>query len=107
MKKINEGLLHTSQKSVSSVEVKQELPQCLSLFSRACDRKGISSRAGAQLATALLRDLNVVTSENQEALIDKSKIVRERLKSRKDIEASSTRTSDLLACFFMVAKMKP
>lgn len=92
------NVLDTSQKSVSSVEVKQELPQRLSLFSRACDRRGISSRAGAQLATALLRDLNVVTAENQEAVIDKSKVARERLKSRKEV--SSTRTSDLLAIYF-------
>lgn len=91
-------LLDTRQQIFSSVEVKQELPQRLSLFSRACDRRGISSRAGAQLATALLCDLNVVTAENQEAVIDKSKVVRERLKTQKEV--SSTRTSDLLAIYF-------
>lgn len=70
----------------------------MSLFSRACDRRGISSRAGAQLATALLCDLNVVTAVNQEAVIDKSKVVRERLKTQKEV--TSTRTSDLLAIYF-------
>lgn len=68
------------------------------MFSQACDRRGIFSRAGGQLATALLLDLNVVTAENQEAVIDKSKLVREILKTRK--EAKLTRTSNLLAIYF-------
>lgn len=66
------NLLDMGQKIVSSVEVKQELPRRLSLFSWACDSRGISSRAGAQFATTLLQDLNFVTAENQRAVVDKS-----------------------------------
>lgn len=72
-------LLNTSQKNVWSVEVRQELPECLFFFSRACDLRGISSRSGVQLATKLLWDFNVVTAENREAVIDKSKDVYEKL----------------------------
>ena len=82
----------------SSISVKQGLPENLPSFSRACDRTAISSRAGAQLASALLQDLNVVTPENQAAVIDKSKVFRERVKYRQGI--SSTRTSEIIALYF-------
>ncbi|XP_050508651.1 uncharacterized protein LOC126885902 [Diabrotica virgifera virgifera] len=79
-----------------SVKVKQGLPVNLSLFYRACDRRGISNRAGAQLVSALLQDLNVISPENQAAVIDKSKIFRERLKYRR----STTRTNEIIAPYF-------
>lgn len=94
----DEDILKREKKMVSTIPVKQELPKTLPLFSRACDRRAISSRAGAQLATALLKDLNVVNCENQTAVVDKSKIFCEKIKSRK--AASSTRTSELMALFF-------
>lgn len=90
----------TNDKSQSpkSVLVQQCLPVSLPSFSRACDRRAISNRAGAQLASALLQDLNVVTSENQAAVIDKSKVFRERLKYRRSI--TSTRTTEIIALYF-------
>lgn len=81
-----------------SVIVKQSLPEHLPSFSRACDRRAISNRAGAQLASALLQDLNVVTPDNHTAVIDKSKVFRERLKYRKNIV--STRTTEIIALYF-------
>lgn len=50
------------------------IPVNLPSFSRACDRGVISNRAGAQLASALLQDLNIISPDNQAAVIDKSKI---------------------------------
>lgn len=81
-----------------TVNVKQHLPVNLPSFSRACDRRAISNRAGAQLASALLQDLNIISPDNQAAVIDKSKIFRERLKNRQNI--SSTRTTELIALYF-------
>lgn len=82
----------------SSISIKQKLPENLPSFSRACDRRAISNRAGAQLASALLQDLNIVTPDNQAAVIDKSKVFRERVKYRQSI--SSTRTSEIIALYF-------
>lgn len=45
-----------------------------------------------------MKDLNFVTFENQAAVVDKSKIFREHMKSRQ--AASSTRTSELMALYF-------
>lgn len=87
-----------NKKKISSVLVKQGLPVNLPSFSRACDRRAISNRARAQLASALLHDLNVVTPENQVAVIDKSKVFHERVKYRQSI--SSTRTSEIIALYF-------
>lgn len=100
----NEGLTDPeitspqNRRQSPSVIVKQGLPVNLPYFSRACDRRAISNRAGAQLASALLQDLNVVTPENQAAVIDKSKVFRERLKYRRSI--TSTRTTEIIALYF-------
>ncbi|CAG9830230.1 unnamed protein product [Diabrotica balteata] len=66
--------------------------------SRACDCRGISNRAGAQLASPLLKNLNVTSPENQAAVIDKYKIFRERLKYRRSI--NSTRINEIIALYF-------
>lgn len=77
--------------------MKHGLPVNQPNFSRACDRRAISNRAGAQLASALLQDLNVVTPKNQAAVIDKSKVFRERLKYRRSI--TSTRITEIIALY--------
>src|SRR6185436_11657341 len=49
----------------------------------AADSFGISDRAAACLATAVLQDVNLVTESDHRLVIDKSKIRRERNKLRK------------------------
>lgn len=93
-----ESKMLLSGEKPESISVKQRLPENLPSFSRACDCRAISSRAGAQLASALSQDLNIVTPENQAAVIDKSMVFRERVKYRQDI--SSTRTSEIIALYF-------
>ncbi|CAG9838594.1 unnamed protein product [Diabrotica balteata] len=67
-------------------------------YRRACDRRSISNRAGAQLASALLQDLNLISPENQAAVIDKFKIFRKRLKNRRCI--NSTHSNEIIALYF-------
>lgn len=77
-----------NEKRVISEEIKHKLPQNLPLFTLACNWSCISSKAGAQLVTAFLEYLNVLTAENEQAVADKSKVVLESFKSRKQISLS-------------------
>ena len=49
-------------------------------FSRECDRYKLSDRSAAKVANALLKDLSIVTKEEQKLLICPSKLRRERIK---------------------------
>lgn len=51
-------------------------------FSKMCDRYGVSDRAAAALASAVLTDIKVVSHNNLENVIDKNKVRRERNTSR-------------------------
>ena len=47
-------------------------------FARECDRYGVSDRAAAALATALLVDLNLVINDNDENVVTRNKVRRAR-----------------------------
>ena len=49
---------------------------------RECDRYGVSNAAGAAIATAALTDYGIITSDNYSAVIDRSKLRRQREKLR-------------------------
>ena len=83
-----------------TVAVEKKLPKVLPNFSRALDRRGLSSRAGAQIASALLHDIGVVTTDDSSAVVDKSKVQRERSKTRQQSVASATRPSELIALYY-------
>lgn len=53
----------------------------------ACDRTGISDRSAAFIVNAALVDLNVISKENVNKVIDRSKIRRERKKVRHDLQS--------------------
>jgi len=96
---VSKHLKTLTKSSFSTVTVEQKLPKTLPNFARALDRRGISSRAGAQIASALLQDFGVVNSSDSSAVIDKSKLQRERSKSRHRA-VSATHTSELLALYY-------
>ena len=53
----------------------------------ACDRTGVSDRAAAMLASAVLQDMKMVSPNERSKVIDRSKIRRERTKVRKALAA--------------------
>lgn len=48
----------------------------------ACDRTGVSDRAAAAIASAVLKDVGIITEDNKSKVIDRMKIRRERGKNR-------------------------
>ncbi|KAK0049303.1 hypothetical protein Bpfe_021191 [Biomphalaria pfeifferi] len=54
-------------------------------LAKEADRYGISDRAAASLATAVLIDVGFITKQNQSFVIDKNKVHRERLNLRKGL----------------------
>jgi len=65
--------------AASTSQMRLPLPN----LAKEADRYGISDRATASLATAVLIDIEIVTKEDQSLVIDKSKVRRERMKLRK------------------------
>lgn len=68
---------------------KPEVPKkksnfCLPSLSKTCDRYGVSDRAAAAIASAVLHDI-----KSDVEIIDRSKLRRERSKSRKEILAAN------------------
>ena len=53
-------------------------------FISECDRHHISDRAASAMATALLRDIGIVTAEDVSKVVDRSKIRRMRKKRQKE-----------------------
>lgn len=58
-------------------------PMILKKFAETCDRFKVSDIAGAFLATAVMEDLGLVTHMNKQLVVDKSKLRRARVKTRK------------------------
>ena len=57
---------------------------------RECDRYGVSNVAGAAIATTALIDYGIITSDNCTAVIDKSKLRRQREKLRTAVTQKAT-----------------
>ena len=71
----------SEQRSTSS-----QMRKNLKRFGETCDRFQVPDRAAAALSSALLRDLEIVTSENDQMIIDKNEVRRERAKRRKSLQ---------------------
>ena len=56
----------------------------LPALAAACDWHGVSDRAAASLATAVLEDMQIISESNLSQVIDRCKVRRERHKQRKD-----------------------
>lgn len=107
--------LSRKRKPETDIEMDPELPstsygsintemQCtqnynkLPTLAKVCDRYGLSDRSAAAVATAVLHDLGIVSTDNTKNVIDRSKLRRAREQSRKGFIHNSTET--LKAIYF-------
>lgn len=66
---------------------------------RECDRHGVSDRVAASIVSAAFRDVGLIDDSDRTSIVDRSKIRRERSRSR--LMASDSATSDpLVALYF-------
>ena len=68
----------------NSLQKKKQMHVALPTLAAACDRHGVSDRAAATLATAVLQDMQIVHKGDTTQVIDRSKVRRERHKKRGD-----------------------
>lgn len=66
----------------STSQMRTKLP----FLAQACDRTGVSDRSAAILVNAALKDMGLITAEESSKIIDRSKIRRERVKTRKNLK---------------------
>ncbi|GBN94938.1 hypothetical protein AVEN_130743-1 [Araneus ventricosus] len=50
------------------------------------DRFGVSDRAVAAIASSVLHDVGLITSNNSDLMVDENKLRREKTKVRKDLK---------------------
>jgi hypothetical protein len=67
----------------AELQKSQQMRLKLPTLARTSDRYGLSDRASAAVATAVLQDIGLVTEEDKSHVIDRSKLRRERAKKRK------------------------
>ncbi|KAK4879073.1 hypothetical protein RN001_007219 [Aquatica leii] len=67
---------------IRNVEKQPQMRIQFITFAKTCDRHGISDRSAAALASAVLNDIGVVTPEDSSQIVDRSKVRRERQKTR-------------------------
>jgi hypothetical protein len=58
----------------------------LKTLANTCDRYGVSDRSAAAIASAVLQDIGVVTTEDKSKVIDRSKVRRERQENRSNLQ---------------------
>jgi hypothetical protein len=68
-----------SEKKTERKQMRKKLPK----LAKICDRYGISDRAGAVIATAVLEDLGIVSQSTPTNVVDRYKLRRERELTRK------------------------
>lgn len=75
----------------------------LSVFSRKCDRRCVSDRAAADLASALLHDVSehVQAEDRSASVIDRYKVRREKIKTRQTIQYEVYTTGHKIVAFFL------
>lgn len=98
----DEELLHDSDdKSCSSDNVADsQMRTPLPNLAKEADRYGISDRAAASLATAVLIDVGFITKDNQSFVVDKSKVHRERLNLRKNLQRDMHQSTNAITSIY-------
>lgn len=71
---------------MSDPEMKQQMRMSLPHLAMQADRYGLSDRSVAAIATATLIDVGMISKGNDQMLIDRSKVRRERKKVRKNLQ---------------------
>ena len=70
-------------------------------LARACDRFQISNRAGAAIASAVLKDAGFITDDDNTYVIDKNKLKRQMEKYRKKIQEEETAFFGKVNCIYV------
>ena len=92
-----------SDSDSSSSETSKQMRVSLANLAREADRYGVSNRAAASLATAVLVDFGIVTNADRSKVIDKNKLRRERIKLRKQFQENARFSCELLGiCKYIV-----
>jgi hypothetical protein len=80
----------------------QKMTISLPSLAKACDRTGVSDRSAAVLATSVLHDLGLVSPIDRSKVIDRSKIRRERSKTRDKLQQNDDQFdhTDIEGVFF-------
>lgn len=66
-------------------------------LAKACDRTGVSDRAAAIIASSVLQDMGIVSPNDTSKVIDRSKIRRERSRTRQELTKLDSDSS--MTCF--------
>lgn len=72
----------------------------LTTFAKTCDRHGISDRSAAALASAVLDDIGIVTPEDRSKIIDRSKVRRERRRTRSTLRLQELSEINIHGLYF-------
>jgi hypothetical protein len=72
----------------------------LTNFAIELDRRGISDRDGAALASAVLQDVGSITNKKKDLIVDRSKIRRTRARVRNDLKKNRKRPTQNFGLFF-------
>lgn len=86
--------------SVADAAGKSQMRISLPNLVKEADRYGISDRATASLATAVLIDVGIVTKDDQSLVIDKNKVRRERMKFRKSLQRNVNQSNDTITSIY-------
>ena len=62
----------------------------LHTLAKICDRFSVFDRAGASIASAVLKDYGIIDGQNKELIIDRRKVEREREKERRHDQSFQT-----------------
>ena len=66
-----------------------------------CERYKVSDRAGAAIASAILKAFGIVTEEDKKYVVDRSKLRRERQKYREEIRNKEQEIFELVDFIFV------
>lgn len=68
----------------------------------ACDRTGVSDRAAAIIASSVLKDVGIISSNDPSGVIDRSKLRRERAKVRSTLQEANR--NKIIRCMYFDGK---
>ena len=90
----------------SSSETGKQMRVSLANLAREADSYGVSNRAAASFATAVLVDFGIVTNADRSKVIDKNKLRRERIKLRKQFQENANTCSNKITSLYFDGRNK-
>lgn len=88
------------REGTSKGPIQKQMRVQLPNLAKALDRAGVSDRAGALIASAVLKDVGIIDESDQTMVVDKSKVRRERKSSRIAAKEKRNRKRDVFGLYF-------